>query len=439
MGIIDGDSEVQRLFNATLNGMLHGFSLWSEDWRLLLWNDRYHEIYDFPLGSLKKGMTIVEACQVSVSRGHGGGKTAKELADNYLARVAAGIFHETFIRDRTVKLTHRHMPGVGWAITHEDVAEQNEKSRMLQQREEELRLQHIRLKAAVNNISQGLSMFDADERLVICNNRYAEIYGLPPELIMPGTPHADIVSYRLDHGMRPIDGSEAFLEKHRAMMASAVTGVVTVETSDGRMIAITHHPMSDGGWVATHQDVTEQRESEARIRQLARQDPLTDLPNRMCFLEHMERAEAGLRRGEQMAVLYVDLDRFKPINDTFGHAAGDAVLIEVSRRLSDCCRGVDVAARLGGDEFAVLIGPLKKADDAAPLASRIVDVLARPFAVEGEMMKIGASVGIAMGPSDGLNADTLMKAADLALYRAKSTGGGRACFYDQAMDSVRAA
>jgi len=420
------------LFNAALNGMVHGFSLWSEDWRLLLWNKRYHEIYEFPEGSLKEGMSLVEVCRIAVSRGLGGGRSGEEAAELYLSEVAAGVFHEGTVRGRAIRLTHRPMPGVGWAITHEDIAEQKEKNRILKEHEAELRLQHMRLKAAVNNISQGLSMFDAEGRLVICNNRYAEIYGLPPELAAPGTAHADLMAFRLAHGMQPVGGAEAFLAQHRSFLAEGTTGVVVVEMSDGRTISIIDHPMSDGGWVATHQDITEQRQSEAKIRQMARRDPLTNLANRMLFLEHMEHAEARIRRGEQMAVLYIDLDRFKPVNDTLGHAAGDQVLVEVSRRLTECCREVDVAARIGGDEFAVLIGPLKRPRDAAPLAGRIVKAMAKPFAVENRAIRIGASIGIAVAPSDGSATDALMKAADLALYRAKSAGGGYR-FYNLAL------
>jgi diguanylate cyclase (GGDEF)-like protein len=426
-GINDPLSEAERLFDAALNGMPHGFSMWSEDWRLLLWNKRFQEIYEYR--SLARGMTLVEVCQLSVANGHCGENSAQTVAEAYLAGVAAGIFHEDVMRGRPIRLRHRHMPGVGWVITHEDIAE-------LKERESELEHQHMRLKAAVNNISHGLSMFDAGRRLVICNNRYAEIYGLPPEIVKPGAPHEEIVSYRLSHGMRGAGGPEAFLRQHEALLAGGVTDVVSVEMNDGRSISITHHPMADGGWVSTHQDITEQRQNEAKIRHFARHDPLTDLPNRMHFLERMESAEAHIRRGEQMAVLYIDLDRFKPVNDTLGHAAGDAVLVQVSRRLAECCREVDVVARIGGDEFALLIGPLHRAQDAAPLAERIVGSLSRPFPVDGRMMEIGASVGIAVAPSDGNDTDTLMKSADVALYRAKNRGGGF-CFHDESLTPTR--
>src|SRR4030095_2485633 len=135
------------------------------------------------------------------------------------------------------------------------------------------------------------------------NNRYAEIYELPPELLRPGTPHGDIITYRLAHGMQPARRGEACPARHQALIAERIKDVVTVDLKDGRTISITHHPMSDGGWVSTHEDITKQRQNDARIRHLARHDPLTELPTRMLFREQMEQAEARIQRGEQMAVL----------------------------------------------------------------------------------------------------------------------------------------
>ena len=209
-----------------------------------------------------------------------------------------------------------------------------------------------------------------------------------------------------------------------------------VELSDGRVISVLHHPMSDGGWVSTHQDITEERRNEARIRHLARHDALTDLPNRSYFRERMEAAEARIRRGEQMAVLWVDLDHFKGVNDLFGHALGDALLCATAERLRRSCRGDDVVARLGGDEFAVLHGPIGEAKDVAVLAERIVRAMAEPFDIHDHHILIGASVGIAVAPGDGGEAETLMKNADLALYRAKAEGGGTYHFFEPGMDAA---
>jgi diguanylate cyclase (GGDEF)-like protein len=205
---------------------------------------------------------------------------------------------------------------------------------------------------------------------------------------------------------------------------------------NGRVIAVMHQPMKGGGWISTHEDVTEQHRSEEHIRHLARHDALTDLPNRVLFREELARLEARIGRSETIALLLVDLDRFKAINDKYGHAAGDEVLVTVARRLREASRETDTLARLGGDEFAGLVGPLDNPKHAALIADRIVRSLGRPMLVEGWSITSGASVGIAVAPADGADAETLLKNADLALYRAKSEGRGVYHFYEPGMDGA---
>lgn len=240
---------------------------------------------------------------------------------------------------------------------------------------------------------------------------------------------------RLANGTHPASGPESYFRRRLAIVESGKDDIDEVELQDGRLIAVGQHPMLEGGWVATHVDVTEQRRNEARIRHLARHDPLTDLPNRMMFLEHMSIAQLRIKRGEHMAVLCIDLDHFKSVNDTLGHSAGDAVLVTVGDRLRESCREVDVVARLGGDEFAVLLGPLEKPEDAAVVAGHIIKSIGEPFRIHDHLALIGASIGIAVAPSDGVETDTLMKNADLALYRAKSEGRGAYHFFEPGMDA----
>jgi diguanylate cyclase (GGDEF)-like protein len=283
---------------------------------------------------------------------------------------------------------------------------------------------------------QSLAMFDRDYRLVICNQNYARIYGLPPEMVTPGTPLADIINYRLTHGTYPIEAEADYFKHRLEIVRRGKPDISTVELEDGRTVMIRHQPMPDGGWVSTQDDITDQRRNEAQIRHLARHDPLTDLPNRSYFREQMEFAEARMRRGETMAVLCVDLDHFKGVNDTLGHLVGDAILQAVADRLRACVREIDLVARLGGDEFAVLQSALSLPEDGAVLASRIVEAIAEPFDVQGHQILIGASIGIAVAPADGRDANTLMKNADLALYRAKGEGRGAFHFFEPGMDAA---
>ena len=208
-----------------------------------------------------------------------------------------------------------------------------------------------------------------------------------------------------------------------------------MKLADGRFISVLRKPMSDGGLVSTHEDVTEQRHAEARIAHLAHHDVLTDLPNRALLRERMEQALTAIQKGGRaLAILLLDLDRFKEVNDTLGHPMGDALLKSVTERLLDCVREDDTVARLGGDEFAIVQRTADPATDSVVLARRIQEVISAPFDLEGHHAVVGTSIGIAVGPGDGETPDDLLKNADLALYRAKIEGRGTYRFFEADMD-----
>jgi len=430
------------MLNAALESMRQGFSIWDDDLRLVLWNGRYIETYGLGADRLRAGMPLLEVCAITVAAGNHPGTTAAELFETYRERLVACTdpatvtVYDKAIRDRTIRTTYQRRPGLGWVVIHEDITEEKRRMQALLDRERELEQQNMRFKAAVDNMSQGLCMFDADHRLVICNKRYSDLYGMPPELVRPGTTLEEILDHRIDRGVVPKDLADAYVASRLAMATGGVEVFDTAQLQDGRIIAVRHHPMPDQGWVATHEDITEQRRTEARMRHLARHDGLTDLPNRTQFRERMEVAEARMRRGDIMAVLFVDLDHFKSVNDLFGHGVGDLVLREVAARLRRVCRDSDVIARLGGDEFAVLHGPCTTPEEAAVLADRIVKAMAEPLEFDRHHILTGASVGIAVGPHDGADAETLMKNADLALYRAKADGRGAYHFFEPDMDAA---
>jgi diguanylate cyclase (GGDEF)-like protein len=213
----------------------------------------------------------------------------------------------------------------------------------------------------------------------------------------------------------------------------------SIKLMDGRTVAIQMQPLPDGGFVATHEDVTERCAAEARIVYLARHDVLTGLANRELFRERMEQAVANSGRGQEFAVLFLDLDRFKSVNDTFGHQVGDQLLRGVADRLLACVREVDTVARLGGDEFVILQVGLKMPDHAAILARRVLKVLRAPFFLAGQELIVGTSIGIAVAPDDGHSADTLIRKSDRALYVAKSAGRGTFHFHEADMDTDLAA
>jgi diguanylate cyclase (GGDEF)-like protein len=193
--------------------------------------------------------------------------------------------------------------------------------------------------------------------------------------------------------------------------------------------------MPDGGWVATHEDITEQRQSEVKIEYMAHHDALTDLANRVLLNERLEQALGRrIHREEMVAVHHLDLDQFKAVNDTFGHPVGDKLLKIVAERLRALVGETDTIARMGGDEFVIVQAPIADPADATVLAQLIIESMSAPFELDGHQAMIGASIGIAVGPNDGLRPDRLLRNADLALYRAKSDGRSTFRFFEPAMD-----
>jgi len=287
---------------------------------------------------------------------------------------------------------------------------------------------------ALNNMSHGLCMFDAEERLIVRNNRYLEIFGVPPSLSEPGCTLRELLEVLRARGVTNGDHG-GFIADLRAAIARGKSFRSDIELNDGRIVHISNEPMPDGGWVATHEDVTERLRHEEHVSHMARHDALTGLSNRLHFRERTEEALPLLRRGENAAILCIDLDHFKEVNDTLGHPSGDKLLTLVADRLRKNVRETDSLARLGGDEFAIVQTAWKMPEEVAVLAGRIVEVLGEPYEVDGQEVVVGASIGIAIAPGDGLDPDQLLKHADMALYRAKSDGRGMYRFFEAEMDA----
>ena len=299
----------------------------------------------------------------------------------------------------------------------------------------EIEAERARLQAAVNNMTIGLCMIDRDQCLIICNNRFVEIYQLSPTLTQIGTPLRDILRETMS---RSLSGPalEQAIEGVLQAVKAGLPNRSFAELEDGRTISIISQPMPDGGEVSTHEDITERLRTEAKIRHMARHDALTDLPNRVLFKERLEEAFKRLSRGETVAVLCLDLDGFKSVNDTLGHPAGDALLKIAATRLRDIIREADTVARFGGDEFAVVQVGDTQPHGVIALAQRILDALSKPFDLNGHQVVIGVSVGIALAPADGDDPEQVLKNGDMALYRAKSDGRGIYRFFEPQMDAL---
>jgi diguanylate cyclase (GGDEF)-like protein len=315
---------------------------------------------------------------------------------------------------------------------------------LLKLREQELRTQNLRFEAALDNMSQGLSVYDGSQRLIVCNERYAQLCGLSEDVLTPGITLREVLQLRAKNGTfrwaephAPFDIDRA-LQDTLEMCTKGEPWTRTLNLVDGRIISISFQPMPDNGWVATHEDVTERQQAEARIKHLAHHDALTDLPNRLLLREQLENALASTAQSETLAVVLLDLDHFKDVNDTLGHPVGDELLKAVSTRLRSCVRQDEVnsIARLGGDEFAILQISARQPEAVTSLAQRIVEVVSAPYMFGDHQVFVGVSIGISLSPRDGSDPDQLLKNADIALYRAKAEGRNTFRFFEPEMDAL---
>jgi diguanylate cyclase (GGDEF)-like protein len=290
------------------------------------------------------------------------------------------------------------------------------------------------LDTVLNNMSQGVLMFDSETRLVFCNHRYVEMYKLSAEVAKPGCTLRDLLNHRME--ARTFSGNpDEYIVSLLEKIAKGDTSYDIIKLSDGRAFSIVSKPMPGGGWLATHEDITERRQAEERIAHMAGHDALTDLPNRTLLRERLEHELKRVKRGECLAVLCLDLDHFKSVNDTLGHPIGDELLKVVADRLRGCTREPDTIARLGGDEFAIIMTSMQHPTDAAALCRRLRDSIVKPYHVDGHQIVADISIGISVAPIDATEPDQLLKNADMALYGAKADGRGTYRFFEPEMDA----
>lgn len=280
-----------------------------------------------------------------------------------------------------------------------------------------------------DNSSDAIMVSDRHNRIISVNTAFCEITGYTREDVLGKDPKM------LSAGRQP---HEFYLELWNSLREAGKwngeiwnrrkTGelypewlsISTVRNNQGE---ITHY-------VGIFSDITERKQAEERVRHLAHYDALTDLPNRTLFHDRLQQALIQAQRGhEQVAVMFIDLDRFKVINDTLGHSVGDLLLQAVAHRLTNCVRQGDTVCRQGGDEFVILLPEIGRAEDAALVAQKILDSVSQPFFLDGHELHISSSIGISFFPSDGGTVEALMKNADVAMYRAKDLGRNNFQFY----------
>lgn len=310
------------------------------------------------------------------------------------------------------------------------IREYNEMVALQGQSQEEAQRKQALLEATLHNIGQGICLFDQDLNLMVWNERYIELLNLPRDLVKEGTPLSDILRFNGERGEYGDVSIQALISDRVAIARRREPYRMERTRPNGRVIQVDHNPMPGGGYVATYTDITERKQTEARMRHLAVHDVLTSLPNRTLFLDRLRQALLSARRFQRgVTVLFVDLDRFKDINDHFGHDVGDLMIQEMGQRLSRIIRDSDTAARLGGDEFAIIQTDVQNIEDTIVLAQRIIDELCQPFDCRGIRLHSTASVGITLFPEDGENPEQLVKNADMAMYAAKAEGRNNYRFF----------
>ena len=295
------------------------------------------------------------------------------------------------------------------------------------------------LDAALSNMSQGLCLFDPEERIVLSNQRIGEIFGLATADFAPGTRFIDFFRSIVSQGCETQEHHDEVTDgydHHRRLIMQPGGGTTLLKVGPDRVFSIAHRAMADGSWVSTFADISDRIRTESQVAHMALHDALTDLPNRVMFNQRLKETLRRVKRGEASAVLCLDLDRFKTVNDTLGHPVGDKLLVAVADKLRGLIRETDTVARLGGDEFAIILGNLKKTTDTTDFAARLIRALSEPHDIGEHLVVTGVSIGIALAPDDGVDPDQLLKCADLALYRAKSGGRGRYCYFEPEMDAL---
>jgi len=562
--------ETQMRLDAALNTMSQGLVMCDAEANVVVVNSEYVRMYNLSPEDIKPGMSLGDLFRLRMASGnlplpvHYDG-TTEDYISYVLGKIDPDRTYEstTTLRDgRQVVVTNRPMAQGGWVATHQDVTTLLQNERKIQEALEKSREAHVRLDAAINNMSQGLVMCDAEGRVVVVNNKYIEMYGLSPDVVKPGCTFPELMEHRAATGGLAAD-PQAYSDSVMARVARDRSFDMQARTPAGREIMIHNRPVPGGGWLATHQDITDQKQAarqldetrhfldtiienapiaivvkdattlrvvlvnrayeeligrdqselvgktahdiyeptrasyimrvdreridsalgrtrnelllvtadgkhrdvastsfvvrdiegkpqylivaiediterkitEARIAHMAHHDALTNLPNRVLLHDRLKDMLSACSAEAPLAVLYLDLDHFKRVNDTLGHLVGNELLKVVAERLRNCLGENDFVARLSGDEFLIVHTGARTSAEAAAFAQTVREEVAAPISLDGNQIFADLSIGIALAPEHGTDSAQLMKYADMALYAAKSDGRGTFCFFEPAMSA----
>ena len=429
--------ERNLMLDLALSSMAQALVLFDADQRVVVANHQFSRMFNLGPDDVTPGAHIHDIGRKMVEGGQF--SSDSEMRASFAELAKLGAIKVCLPDGRTLSVGYTKIEQGGFLQTFEDISKlQNaldlleDKNLALELREAELSIKNSQFDAAISNLPHGLTMFDANQRIVLRNDTYLELYGYEPHEIRVGMTGKDVAEVarqknifapelldRWHNGVPPTDGVELNTE-------------ILLRT--GQIIAKTSRAMKHGGWVSIHVDETEKRRQQALLAEMARHDSMTGLPNRFVLKQRLDVAGEASRDGARAALLLMDLDHFKIVNDTLGHEAGDRLLIAVAERLRNCAVGNVMVARLGGDEFAILQEGVADDADVASFAQQLIGAIDEPFEINGRVITVGASIGIALAPDSGENAEALLRNADLALYKAKEMGRGDFQFFELALE-----
>ena len=423
-------AEKTALLQTLVDNLPSGVTVFDKDLKLVMLNEQAIQLLGFTPQALQQHPDFEGLARWNAERGEYGAIDIERFVADLMTKVANPVAHRlerTRPNGTVIELRGAPMPYGGFVTIYSDITEQKNIER-------ELRQQSEVFQTLVDNIPGGVTLFGADQRLLVFNKEYARLLNFPSELFEDSPTLERFFRYNAARGEYGAGDAEAQVQQLLSRASQHQPHHFKRTRPDGTILEVRGLPLADGSFVTIYTDVTEQHHAAQAIERLAHRDTLTGLSNRYTLEARLDQLVADARRHERrLAVMFLDMDNFKAVNDTLGHGIGDQFLCEIAQRLSATVRDNDIVARIGGDEFVVVLAELVDPQDATSVADKIIASLSHPIALGGQALRPSVSIGICFYPQDGQDRGALMQSADIAMYHAKNAGKGVYHFFDAAM------